>query len=111
MELIFRELSDNNQEIDYSVLVYDLKGQLEENRLHDVERAFHELDTRMEGEFSIAHLLDRYLSKREGDNFKRAVDLYTKFQGIDDGVFTEEDFVDFLGFLSCNYPDYNAFNR
>jgi hypothetical protein len=56
-------------------------------------------------------LLSRYLSKREGDNFKRAVELYTRFQGIDDGVFTEEDFLDFLGFLSSNYPDYNAFSQ
>ncbi len=30
IELIFKELSQNNSEIDYSVLVYDLKGQLEE---------------------------------------------------------------------------------
>jgi len=93
------------------VLVYDLKGQLDENRLHDVERAFHELDTRMEGEFSIEHLLGRFLSKREGDNFKRAVDLYARFQGIDDGVFTEEDFVDFIGFLSANYPVYENFSQ
>lgn len=30
------------------------------------------------------------------------MELYCQFQGIDDGVFTEEDFVDFMGFLSFN---------
>lgn len=33
IELIFRELSENGQEIDYSILVYDLKGQPEGTRL------------------------------------------------------------------------------
>lgn len=33
IELIFRELSENGKEIDYSILIYDLKGQPEGNRL------------------------------------------------------------------------------
>lgn len=33
LQLIFRELSQNQSEIDYSVLVYDLKGQVEEERV------------------------------------------------------------------------------
>ena len=37
------------------------------------------------------------------------MDLYVRFQGIDDGVFTEDDFYDFLGFLSFNYDSDNAF--
>ncbi len=33
IELIFRELSENGQSIDYSILIYDLKGQPEGGRL------------------------------------------------------------------------------
>jgi hypothetical protein len=32
------------------------------------------------------------------------VDLYSRFQGIDDGVFTQDDFLDFMGFLSSEQP-------
>jgi hypothetical protein len=28
------------------------------------------------------------------------IDYYCRFQGIDDGVFTDEDFTDFFGFIS-----------
>jgi Ca2+-binding EF-hand superfamily protein len=56
-------------------------------------------------------MLSHFLSKREIDNFKKAVDLYSKFQGIDDGVFTEEDFNDFLGFLSFDFASPEHFKR
>lgn len=29
--------------------------------------------------------------------------MYAKFQGIDDGVFTEDDFIDCFGFVSFDY--------
>ena len=64
--LVFNELSQNQQEIDYSVLVYDLKGQVEEERLREIEKVFSFLDNRREGEFPINYMVSRYLSKSEG---------------------------------------------
>lgn len=63
---------------------------------------FNELDTRREGEFPINYFVGRYLSKRDTSAFTKAVELYSRFQGIDDGVFTQDDFFDFMGFLSSD---------
>ena len=71
------------------MLIYDLKGNPEEWRTKEIEHVFDALDDRREGEFPINYLNSRYLSKREAPNFAKAVDLYVKFQGIDDGVFTQ----------------------
>ena len=46
LNLIFTELSQDQKQIDYSVLVYDLKGQVEEEKVKDVEGLFNVLDTR-----------------------------------------------------------------
>ena len=35
--------------------------------------------------------------------------MYESFQGIDDGVFTDEDFVDFFGFLAFSFADSQHF--
>ena len=88
LNIIFRELSQNDKDIDYSLLIYDLKGQVDEERLKDIEGAFNSLDNRREGEFPIHYMVSRYLSKSYKEHFQRSVDLYVKFQGIDDGVFT-----------------------
>jgi hypothetical protein len=93
------------------VLVYDLKGQVEEERIKDIEGVFNMLDTRREGEFYIDYMLSRYLSKSEAENFKKSIELYAKFQGIDDGVFTEDDFNDCLGFLAFDFSSYEAFRK
>ena len=53
----------------------------------------------------------RFLSKSQGDSFRRAVDLYSQFQGIDDGVFTEDDFNDCLGFLSFDFNSNDSFKN
>ena len=42
------------------------------------------------------------MGKKTVESFKRLIELYCQFQGIDDGVFTEDDFIDFMGFLSFN---------
>jgi len=42
-------------------------------------------------------------------DFKQAIHLYCKFQGIDDGVFTDEDFIDFIGFLSFYFSHTDQF--
>lgn len=39
------------------------------------------------------------------------MDLYSRFQGIDDGVFTQDDFLDFMGFLSSEQPLDDQFER
>lgn len=36
--------------------------------------------------------------------------MYSQFQGIDDGTFTEDDFNDFMGFLSFDYNSQADFN-
>jgi hypothetical protein len=69
------------------------------------------LDDRREGEFPINYLLSRYLSKRESPSFARAVESYSRFQGIDDGVFTQDDFIDLMGFLSADCPADDQFRR
>lgn len=46
VSLIFGELSENGTEIDYSVFVYDLKGQLNEETIKDIDSLFAYLDTR-----------------------------------------------------------------
>lgn len=43
------------------------------------------------------------------DDFIKGVELYETFQGIDDGVFTDEDFVDFFGFLAFAFADAQHF--
>lgn len=60
---ILNELSQDGNRIDYSVLVYDLKGQLEEDTARQIDRAFTLLDTRREGEFPIDYLLSRFQSR------------------------------------------------
>lgn len=49
------------------------------------------------------------MSKSQKQNFQTSVDLYARFQGIDDGVFTEDDFHDCIGFLSFDYDSVEAF--
>jgi hypothetical protein len=69
------------------------------------------LDDRREGEFPINYLLSRYLSKRESPSYAKAVESYSRFQGIDDGVFTQDDFIDFMGFLSADCTSDDQFRR
>ena len=69
LDLIFKELSENQTDIDYSVLVYDLKGQINEEKIRDIEGAFNLLDNRREGEFPISYMVSRFLSRNSRDNF------------------------------------------
>lgn len=46
VSLIFGELSENGTEIDYSVFIYDLKGQINEEIIKDIDSLFAYLDTR-----------------------------------------------------------------
>lgn len=39
------------------------------------------------------------------------MESYSRFQGIDDGVFTQDDFLDFMGFLSADCSSDDQFRR
>ena len=49
------------------------------------------------------------MSKSYKSDFQNSIDLYVKFQGIDDGVFTEDDFHDCLGFISFDHNSNDSF--
>lgn len=103
LNIIADELSEGKDNIDYSLLVYDLKGEINEDISSEIANTFYFLDTKREGEILIDYLLSRFLSRSLEAKFRRAVESYSIFQGITDGVFTEDDFNDFLGFLSFDY--------
>jgi hypothetical protein len=63
LSLILAEHSQDGSRLDYSVLIYDLKGQLDEETARQIDRAFAILDTRREGEFPIEYLLSRFQSR------------------------------------------------
>lgn len=46
LNIIYQELSQNGTEIDYSNLVYDLKGQVDENLSREIQNVFEMLDNR-----------------------------------------------------------------
>jgi len=47
-------------------LIYDLKGQLDEETARQIDKVFVLLDNRREGEFPIQYLLSRFQSKALG---------------------------------------------
>lgn len=51
------------------------------------------------------------MSNSQKQNFQTAINLYARFQGIDDGVFTEDDFHDCFGFLSFEYDSFEVFKN
>jgi|JI61114C2RNA_FD_contig_91_556623_length_953_multi_2_in_0_out_0_2 hypothetical protein len=79
---------------------------------------FDRLDLKKQGEIALEEILARNEDRERARSFQKAVEDYCRFQGIDDGVFTDEDFTDFMGFvgfvfsdqdfnlyLNCAYPD------
>lgn len=92
-------------EINYAELIYGLKGNMNLQRQALIDDLFNMLDVEQKGEVEIARLVGAYRNRSEIGAFKRAVDLYCKFQSIDDGVFTDEDFNDFFEFLSFSFRD------
>lgn len=69
------------------------------------------LDQRKEGEITINTFLKSILNKNISLEMNKCVQLYCQFQGIDDGVFTEEDFLDFFGFLSFSHYSHEVFKK
>lgn len=109
LNILSDELSEGKDNIDYSLLVYDLKGEINEDISAEISSTFYFLDIKREGEILIDYLLSRFLNRSLEMKFKKAVDAYCVFQGINDGVFTEDDFNDFLGFLSFDYTSSDKF--
>lgn len=57
----------------------------------------------------IQKVIDRFRYSHFKEEFTRGIQLYESFQGIDDGVFTDEDFIDFLGFVAFAFADPQQF--
>lgn len=76
-----------------------------------VDDLFNMLDSQQKGEIQISKLINCYRNKSEIGAFKRAIDLYCKFQSIDDGIFTDEDFNDFFEFISFSFSADISFNE
>ena len=69
---------------------------MSERRQRIVDDLFENLDVKKESEIEIAKLVNNYKYKSQLSTFKNAVAAYEKFQSIDDGIFTDEDFNDFF---------------
>jgi hypothetical protein len=69
------------------------------------------LDTEQRGEVEIMKLIGAHKNRTGLSNFKHAVELYCKFQSIDDGIFIDEDFSDFFEFLSFTFVDDHDFSE
>ncbi len=54
-----------------------------------VDDLFNMLDADQRGEIEIGRLISSYRNRSEIGVFKRAIDLYCKFQSIEDGIFTD----------------------
>jgi Ca2+-binding EF-hand superfamily protein len=94
---------DTNKEINYAELIYGLKGNMSTQRQPLVDDLFSMLDTEQRGEVEIMRLIAAHKNRTDLGSFKRSVDLYCKFQSIEDGIFTDEDFTDFFEFLSFTF--------
>lgn len=92
-------------------MIYTLKGNLNEKRTNLLNDLFSVLDEKNEGELAISRLVDRYQNRSEINAFRRAIDHYERFQSIDDGVFTDEDFMDFFEFLSFSFSEDISFEE
>lgn len=99
LQTLLKSFNSENGEINYAEVAYFLRGQ----QSHEVEefliQLFRDEDEDKEGEIAIQRLVQRYNGQKR-EQFNQAVNSYCKFQGIDDGVFTQDDFLDFYGFLS-----------
>ena len=76
-----------------------------------VDDLFHMLDAEQRAEIEIGKIISSYKNRSEIGAFKRAIDLYCKFQSIDDGIFTDEDFNDFFEFLSFSFREDASFSE
>lgn len=54
-------------------------------------------------------MISGFRNRSEIGSLKRAIDSYCRFQSIDDGIFTDEDFNDFFEFVSFSYSADAAF--
>ena len=55
-------------------------------------------------------MISAYKNRSEIGSFKRSIDGYCKFQSIEDGFFTDEDFNDFFEFISFSFESDQSFH-
>ena len=84
---------------------------MNEKRNNLLNNLFSIVDENNEGEILISKLIERYQNRSEINAFRRAIDSYERFQSIDDGVFTDEDFIDFFEFLSFSFSEDISFEE
>jgi Ca2+-binding EF-hand superfamily protein len=89
---------DRDGYLNYAEFLYSLRGAMSPFREGLTKSIFEQLDKEAAGEVQVALLLKSFEGPQ--DEFREAVGLYNQFQGIEDGVFTEDDFLDFMGFVS-----------
>ena len=87
-----------------------MKGTVEAERSALIDKVFVMLDPQQEHELEIQHIVDS-LKMKDKQEFANAVNLYCDFQSIDDGYFTDEDFIDLFEFLSVIFVENEAFRN
>lgn len=103
---VFKLVNPNeNSEINYAELIYFLRDKISSQRNDLIQSTFDRLDVRKEGEILIDQLLAKNEDRQRAEAFEKAVDDYCHFQGIDDGIFTDEDFSDFFGFIGFPFDE------
>lgn len=76
-----------------------------------IDDLFNMLDVEQKGEIQLGKIVASFRNRSEIGAFKRAIDSYCKFQSIDDGIFTDQDFNDFFEFVSFSYGVDSAFQE
>lgn len=74
-----------------------------------IDDLFNMLDHEQKGEIELQKIISGFRNRSEIGSLKRAIDSYCRFQSIDDGIFTDEDFNDFFEFVSFSYSADAAF--
>ena len=111
---MFLDPFDHNKsgEANYAEVAYHLRGKQSEQTEEFLSHHFDSIDLRKEGEVAIDDLTERWRgSPKDLEDFYQAIKAYCKFQGIDDGVFTQDDFLDFYGFLQFYFDSEQAFKN
>lgn len=95
--------------MNYAEVAYYLRGQLSHETEEFLVEQFSESQNK-DVEIPIERLVNVYTGKKR-DSFQEAINIYCKFQGIDDGVFTQDDYVDFFGFLYSYFDNDGSFKK
>ena len=107
LNLLINEFDEGDRFVNYAEFIYCLRGTLSPERVAVLNNIFNQLDTENKQEIQISELLEKInrTPTLPIEEMKKAVDLYCQFQGINDGVFTPEDFEDFFGFVGVYFKN------